>query len=141
MCIRDRADTLAARGLPPDTGIAHRLPHFQHLFAGDGYAAGYYVYLWAEVLDAHGYDAFLETGEIVSTRGRDPEKTERDDSRAGDLSDGKPLIVLGKGGQTIKAIGAGARKQLEEIVGRRVHLMLRVKLRSSDIRGSSASTN
>jgi len=43
--------------------------------------------------------------------------------------DSQRPIVLGKGGQTIKAIGAGARKQLEEIVGRRVHLMLRVKLR------------
>lgn len=43
--------------------------------------------------------------------------------------DSQRPIVLGKGGQTIKAIGAGARKQMEEIVGRRVHLMLRVKLR------------
>lgn len=60
---RFEADTLAARGLPPDTGIAHQLPHFQHLFAGDGYAAGYYVYLWAEVLEADAWQAFVEAGD------------------------------------------------------------------------------
>ena len=55
-------DTLAELGMPLAVGPRHRLPHFQHLFAGSSYAAGYYVYLWAEVLDADAFDAFIEAG-------------------------------------------------------------------------------
>ena len=56
---RDELDML---GLPPGIGLNHRLTHFQHLFSGSSYAAGYYVYLWAEVLDADGFEAFVEAG-------------------------------------------------------------------------------
>ena len=53
---------LAAINLPPQIYMRHRLPHFSHLFASAGYASQYYVYLWAEVLDADAYDAFKEAG-------------------------------------------------------------------------------
>jgi peptidyl-dipeptidase Dcp len=56
------AATLARLNLPPEVAVNHRLLHFQHLFSGASYAAGYYVYLWAEVLDADAFDAFKEAG-------------------------------------------------------------------------------
>lgn len=53
-------------GMPAEIAVRHRPPHFQHLFAGSGYAAGYYAYLWAEVLDADGFEAFKEAGDVFA---------------------------------------------------------------------------
>jgi peptidyl-dipeptidase Dcp len=57
------AEQIARLGVPDDIGMRHYLAHFQHLFSGDSYAAGYYVYMWAEVLEADGYAAFEEAGD------------------------------------------------------------------------------
>jgi peptidyl-dipeptidase Dcp len=47
-------------GMPKEIVMRHASPHFLHIFSGDSYSAGYYSYMWSEVLDADGFDAFKE---------------------------------------------------------------------------------
>lgn len=63
-------ETLGKIGLIPEITVRYRSPYFGHIFDG-GYAAGYYAYTWAEVLDADAFSAFKETGNIFS-----PEKSD-----------------------------------------------------------------
>ena len=55
-------ETLAELGMPREIVMRHRTPHFAHIFAGDGYSAGYYSYLWADVLTADAAEAFEQAG-------------------------------------------------------------------------------
>jgi peptidyl-dipeptidase Dcp len=49
-------------GMPREIALRHRLPHFDHLFGSDAYSAGYYSYLWSDVMAADTWKAFLEAG-------------------------------------------------------------------------------
>jgi peptidyl-dipeptidase Dcp len=64
-------EILQKYGMPDEIGPRYRSPYFAHIFAG-GYSAGYYAYLWSEILDADGFTAFKEAGDIY-----DPELAQR----------------------------------------------------------------
>jgi peptidyl-dipeptidase Dcp len=53
-------------GLIPEFLPRYRSTYFSHIFSGDGYSAGYYVYIWAAVLDTDAYDAFKQSGNIFN---------------------------------------------------------------------------
>ncbi|GGB44284.1 peptidase M3 [Roseibium aquae] len=61
---RFEKDVLAKIGMPGMITMRHRVPHFAHIFAGDGYSSGYYSYMWSEVMDADAFGAFEEAGDI-----------------------------------------------------------------------------
>lgn len=53
-------ETLAQMGMPNEIVMRHRTPQFMHVFSSDAYSAGYYSYLWSDVLTADAYGAFVE---------------------------------------------------------------------------------
>lgn len=53
-------ETLASLGMPKELVMRHRTPQFGHVFSSDGYSAGYYSYLWSDVITADAYGAFVE---------------------------------------------------------------------------------
>ena len=59
---RFERETLSALGMPSEIVMRHRTPQFNHVFAGDGYSAGYYSYLWSDTLTADAWEAFTEAG-------------------------------------------------------------------------------
>lgn len=59
-------EALQKIGMPREIVMRHRLPHFAHITGG--YAAGYYSYMWSEVMDADAFQAFKEAGDIFDKK-------------------------------------------------------------------------
>ncbi len=57
-------ETLTSLGMPRELAMRHRLPQFGHLFSSDSYSAGYYSYLWSEVMDADTWEMFQASGNV-----------------------------------------------------------------------------
>ncbi|WP_306228801.1 M3 family metallopeptidase [Mangrovibrevibacter kandeliae] len=89
------AEVLAELGMPAAIVMRHRSPHFAHIFSGDGYAAGYYSYLWSEVLDADAFEAFGEAGDAFHPETAD--KLMRHVYAAGNSQDAGSLYTLFRG--------------------------------------------
>ncbi|MWP40242.1 peptidase M3 [Rhodobacter sphaeroides] len=90
-----QAEVLAGLGMPKAIRMRHATPHFAHVFSGDGYSAGYYSYMWSEVMDADAFAAFEEAGGAF-----DPEmarKLERHVLSAGGSEEAEALYTAFRG--------------------------------------------
>ncbi|HZV83361.1 MAG TPA: M3 family metallopeptidase [Brevundimonas sp.] len=80
-------ESLARLGMPKEIVMRHRLPQFNHLFTSDAYSAGYYSYLWSEVMDADTWAYFEESGDVFNP----------------DIAARYKAIILGEGNTTDRA--------------------------------------
>ncbi|MFN3936186.1 MAG: M3 family metallopeptidase [Gemmobacter sp.] len=90
-----QSEILQALGMPRAIVMRHATPHFAHVFSGDGYSAGYYSYMWSEVMDADAFAAFEEAGNPF-----DPEtaaRLERHILSAGGSDEADALYVAFRG--------------------------------------------
>jgi peptidyl-dipeptidase Dcp len=90
-----QAEVLDGLGMPRAIRMRHATPHFGHVFSGDGYASGYYSYMWSEVMDADAFEAFGEAGDPF-----DPEVAARLESyilSAGGSRDARELYLAFRG--------------------------------------------
>ncbi len=90
-----QAEVLEALGMPRAIRMRHATPQFAHVFSGDGYSAGYYSYMWSEVMDADAFAAFEEAGDPF-----DPEvaaRLERFILSAGGSQDAEALYLQFRG--------------------------------------------
>ncbi|MCB1521553.1 MAG: M3 family metallopeptidase [Hyphomicrobiaceae bacterium] len=86
-------DVLAEIGMPDAIVMRHRLPHFMHIVSG--YAAGYYSYMWSEVMDADAFGAFEEAGDIFDRKTAD--RLKRHIYSAGNRRDPQDAYVAFRG--------------------------------------------
>jgi peptidyl-dipeptidase Dcp len=89
------AAELSRIGMPAEIAMRHRTPHFTHVFSGDGYSAGYYSYLWSEVLDSDAFAAFEESGDVFDRP--TAERLERFVYAAGNRRDPAEAYMLFRG--------------------------------------------
>ncbi|NMG37999.1 peptidase M3 [Chelativorans sp. ZYF759] len=89
------AETLERLGMPAAIAMRHATPHFLHVFSGEGYSAGYYSYMWSEVLDADAFAAFEETGDHFDAQLA--EKLRRHIYSAGGSRDPEELYIAFRG--------------------------------------------
>ena len=89
------AETLKNLDMPDAIVMRHRTPHFGHVFSGDGYSAGYYSYLWSEVLDADAFSAFEESGDPFNPKLA--EKLKKQIYAAGGSADPEALYTAFRG--------------------------------------------
>ena len=108
--------SLARLEMPDEIAMRHRSPHFDHIFAGGGYAAAYYSYMWSEVLDADAFAAFEETGDIfdpaTARRLRDTIYSAGGSQDPADLA--RKLEILIENPELRQRFGIAGRRRFEE---------------------------